>query len=148
MKQSMGWLQEWTARNDVTEDGDDNRSLVIGLMVPARSEVSMAVAALSGEKAQLLLSAQEPGGVAIAMPVLITPPWGAKKRGGFFFTLVAEYSRDRINDLADVTTGRPLSIGIEVLQEELDLEPERQAALEFVKDGSPSKSKKPRGGAS
>ncbi|HAM56410.1 MAG TPA: hypothetical protein DC063_03740 [Arenimonas sp.] len=144
----MGWLQEWTARNDVTEDGDDNRSLVIGLMVPARSEVSMAVAALSGEKAQLLLSVQEPGGVGIALPVQIVPPWGAKKRGAFYFTAVADYSRDRINDLADVTVGSSLAVSIEVLQDELSLEPERQAALDFIKDGTPSvKPQKPRGGA-
>ncbi len=139
MQSCKGWMKSWTVLNEATDDGDDNRRLVIELMVPARSELSMAVAALSGDKVQLQLRLEDQPGVSnveIAMPAEIVPPWGAKRRGGFYFTATTDYSENRADDLAAVTRALPLVIGIEILQDELLLDTGREAALAFVKGGA------------
>jgi len=151
MQSCKGWMKSWTVLNEATDDGDDNRRLVIELMVPARSELSMAVAALSGSKAQLVLGLEPrvggPHSVEIAMPVEIVPPWGAKKRGGFYFTAITDYSENRADDLAAVTQAVTLVIGVEILQDELLLAEGRENALAFVKADPQADGKKPRGGA-
>ncbi len=59
----------------------------------------------------------------------INPPWGAKKNGGFQFRAGFEYSGSLVRQLAVVTQGVSLVIGLDQVQEELELSEERALTM-------------------
>lgn len=133
MQTSTGWLTQWTVVNDATDDGGDARHIAVDFVVAQRSNVSMAVAALSGQAVRLSVNlAGVRGGGLEDASATIDPPWSAKKRGGFFFRAKLNYSQDLVRDLVGVTHAQSVDISLDLVQEELSVDVDRQAALDFV----------------
>ncbi len=140
MQKSRAYLTDWTVINDPEDNGVDQRRIEASIIAASNSNLSMAVAALSGEPCRLAFMLEVPPELraqipeaGIVAPARISPPWGAKKRGGFYFRATMEYSDDLVRELMSVTRGVALTIGIEVVQAELGLDPLRQEALDFVR---------------
>lgn len=133
MLTARGFMTDWHVHNEPENKGSDKRRVEVALTVPAGSPVAVAVASTVATTPVLLsLALVDAEGRAVQVSCFIVPPWGAAKRGGFRFKAQTNYSDHLATSLGRVTKGAPLTVGVQVLQDELALDPDRQAALDFV----------------
>lgn len=136
MQKSRGWMRQFAVLNRVTDQGTDDRKILIDLGVPTRSGVAMALCALEGQPATLTLKIQPaPGdvGVEIEMAVKIAPGWKPDKNRSIQFTVVADFTARRVLDLVEFTTTMPVVVGLDLAQVEMDLDPVQSALQSFVR---------------
>lgn len=139
MQKSRGWMAGWRVTNAVDENGADARRIMVDLQVLTQSPVAMALCALTGKPSRLLLRIEAKPGerksdvVETFLSVRIVPGWKTTKTGHVLFAVWCEYSGMVVRDLDRLTTAQPLTVGLDLVQEDFDLDPVATAMQSFVR---------------
>ena len=139
MQKSRGWMAGWRVTNAVDENGADARQVLIDLQVLTQSPVAMVLCALTGKPSRLLLRIEaKPGerkddSVEAFLSVRIVPGWKTTKTGHVLFAVYCPYGGLVVRDLDRLTTAQPLTVGLDLVQEDFDLDPVATAMQSFVR---------------
>lgn len=139
MQKSRGWMAGWRVTNQVDDNGADARQVLVDLQVRTQSPVAMALCALTGKPTRLSLRIEAAPGerksdaVETELAVKIVPGWKSTKTEVVLFTVYCAYSGMIVRDLDRLTTAQPLTVGLDLVQEDLDLDPVTSAMQSFVR---------------